>query len=167
MAVISGMMTSEASEVMTAPKAAPMTTATASSTTFPRRMKSLKPLIMVGFPSARARQRPRICTTTRETTARARGHRGRCRTGTVRVVPSFGALVPLCLHAEVAGFPRVGLVRADPGLHRPGPVAAGPVERPRPLAGRRARRAGRRTGAAGLGQPGRAHGDPGPTVEDG
>ena len=44
-APISGVIRSATSEVTTAPKAAPMTTATASSTTFPREMKSLKPAI--------------------------------------------------------------------------------------------------------------------------
>ncbi len=46
MAAMSGEMTSSTSAFTTRPKAAPMTTATARSTTLPRMMKSLKPLSM-------------------------------------------------------------------------------------------------------------------------
>src|SRR5580658_2732896 len=45
MAAISGVMKSLTSAVTTAPKATPMTTATARSTTFPRRTKFLNPFM--------------------------------------------------------------------------------------------------------------------------
>ncbi len=46
-APISGVIRSATNEAITAPNAAPMTTATASSTTLPREMKSLNPAIML------------------------------------------------------------------------------------------------------------------------
>src|SRR2546430_14769092 len=52
-AAMSGVRRSLTSAVTTAPNAAPMTTATARSTTLPRRMNSLKPLNILRFPSTR------------------------------------------------------------------------------------------------------------------
>jgi hypothetical protein len=50
---IRGVMRLVTTESTTAPKATPITTATASSTTFPRRMKSLNPLSTVAPPSSK------------------------------------------------------------------------------------------------------------------
>src|SRR5207237_4024830 len=61
MAAISGVSRSATNAVTTAPNAAPMTTATARSTTLPRRMKALKSLTVsftVGPPGASFQGRP-------------------------------------------------------------------------------------------------------------